>query len=150
MEVILTYDIETIPQIKLSLIQEEELEKRLKRHIKYNSLTEATDIDSARSMLMGTNPFFGEVVVIGLRMDKPETGDDYSPPSRYASFDSFGHRGFTGTIAWADPTFNLVFVFLSNRIYPDIDNSKLIDFNIRKRINDVVYESMWSFEKQFN
>jgi len=86
----------------------------------------------------------------GLGWDKPETGDAYSPPSRYASFDSFGHRGFTGTIAWADPTFNLVFVFLSNRIYPDMENSKLIDFNIRKRIHDVVYESMWSFEKQYN
>jgi len=41
-------------------------------------------------------------------------------------------------------------VFLSNRIYPDMDNTKLIDFNIRKRIHDVVYESIWSFEKQYN
>lgn len=86
----------------------------------------------------------------GLGWDKPENGDNYNPASRYAAFDSFGHSGFTGTIVWADPTFNLVFVFLSNRIYPNIDNNKLIDFNIRKRINDVVYESMWSFEKQYN
>ena len=86
----------------------------------------------------------------GLGWDKPEKGDDYNPASQYASFDSFGHRGFTGTIAWADPTFNLVFVFLSNRIYPDAGNNKLIDFNIRKRIHDVVYESIWSFEKQYN
>ena len=86
----------------------------------------------------------------GLGWDKPENGDEYNPASRYAAFDSFGHSGFTGTIVWADPTFNLIFVFLSNRIYPNIDNSKLIDFNIRKRINDVVYESIWSFDKQFN
>jgi len=86
----------------------------------------------------------------GLGWDKPEKGDDYNPASRYASFDSFGHSGFTGTIAWADPTFDLIFVFLSNRIYPDMNNGKLIDFNIRKRIQDVVYESIWNFEKQYN
>ena len=86
----------------------------------------------------------------GLGWDKPEKGDDYNPASRYASFDSFGHSGFTGTIAWADPTFNLIFVFLSNRIYPDMNNGKLIDFNIRKRIQDVVYESMWNYEKRYN
>ncbi len=85
----------------------------------------------------------------GLGWDKPEKGDGYNPPSRYASFDSFGHRGFTGTITWADPTFNLVFVFLSNRIYPDMNNSKLANYNIRKRIHDVVYESMWSYEKHY-
>ncbi len=86
----------------------------------------------------------------GLGWDKPDKDDGYSPPSRYAGFNSFGHRGFTGTIAWADPTFNLVFVFLSNRIYPDMGNSKLVSLNIRKRIHDVVYESMWNFEKQYN
>lgn len=86
----------------------------------------------------------------GLGWDKPEREEEYSPASRYASHDSFGHRGFTGTIGWADPTFNLIFVFLSNRIYPDVANSKLGDFNIRERIHDVVYESMWNFEKQFS
>lgn len=86
----------------------------------------------------------------GLGWDKPEKGDEYNPASRYASFDSFGHSGFTGTVSWADPTFNLVFVFLSNRIYPDMDNNKLSDLNVRKRIQDIVYESMWSFEKKFN
>ncbi len=86
----------------------------------------------------------------GLGWDKPEKGDEYNPASRYASFNTFGHRGFTGTVAWADPTFNLVYIFLSNRIYPDMGNNKLSKLNIRKRIQDVVYESMWSFEKQHN
>ncbi|MCG8311498.1 MAG: serine hydrolase [Cytophagales bacterium] len=86
----------------------------------------------------------------GLGWDKPERRDGYNPASRYASPDSFGHRGFTGTIAWADPTFDLVFVFLSNRIYPKSSNIKLINFNIRKRIHDVVYESIWNFEKTYN
>ena len=86
----------------------------------------------------------------GLGWDKPEKGEDYNPASRYASFDSFGHSGFTGTVVWADPTFDLVFVFLSNRVYPNSSNGKLIDFNIRKRIHDVVYESIWNYEKIYN
>jgi len=86
----------------------------------------------------------------GLGWDKPEKRDEYNPASRYASQNSFGHRGFTGTIAWADPAFDLVIVFLSNRIYPKMNNGKLLDFNIRKRIQDVVYESIWDFEKLYN
>jgi CubicO group peptidase (beta-lactamase class C family) len=86
----------------------------------------------------------------GLGWDKPEKGDEYNPASRYASFDAFGHSGFTGTVVWADPTFDLIFVFLSNRIYPDSNNGKLVEFNIRKRIHDVVYESMWNFEKFYH
>ncbi len=84
----------------------------------------------------------------GLGWDKPEKGSGEHPASRYASFESFGHTGFTGTLVWADPTFNLVFVFLSNRVYPDATNNKLTTFNIRKRMHDIVYESIWSFEKQ--
>jgi CubicO group peptidase (beta-lactamase class C family) len=83
----------------------------------------------------------------GLGWDKPERHDDLNPVSRYASMSSYGHRGFTGTIVWADPTFNLIFVFLSNRVYPNARNTKLIDYNVRKRIQDLVYESIWDFEK---
>ena len=86
----------------------------------------------------------------GLGWDKPEKEEEYNPASRYSSFKSFGHRGFTGTIAWADPTFHIVFVFLSNRIFPDAENKKLIDFNIRERIHDIVYEAMWNYEKIHN
>jgi len=87
----------------------------------------------------------------GLGWDKPEKREDeFSPVSRYASHESFGHTGFTGTIAWADPTFDLVFVFLSNRIYPDMSNKKLNQYNIRTRLQDVVYESIWNFQKTHN
>jgi CubicO group peptidase (beta-lactamase class C family)/beta-glucosidase-like glycosyl hydrolase len=86
----------------------------------------------------------------GLGWDKPEKRDEYNPASRYASQRSFGHMGFTGTIVWADPAFDLIYVFLSNRIYPDAGNTKLADFDIRKRIQDVVYESIWNYEKQYN
>ncbi|PIE85881.1 MAG: hypothetical protein CSA05_03460 [Bacteroidia bacterium] len=56
--------------------------------------------------------------------------------------ESYGHTGFTGTIAWVDPKSKLVYVFLSNRIHPSIKNRKLIDMNIRSKIHRLVYEAM--------
>ncbi len=86
----------------------------------------------------------------GLGWDKPDLKDDLSPTSHYASPKTYGHQGFTGTAIWVDPTFNLIFVFLSNRVHPDASNFKLIEYNVRKRIQDLIYESIWSFEKVHN
>ncbi len=74
-----------------------------------------------------------------LGWDKPDTTVENS--SKYASERAFGHSGFTGTIVWADPEYDLVYVFLSNRVYPDAQNNKLIQNNIRTRIHDIMYES---------
>ena len=65
-----------------------------------------------------------------------------------ASPESFGHSGFTGTFAWVDPAHDLVYVFLSNRVYPTRNNSKLSDLNIRTRIHQVVYDAIREGEKQ--
>ena len=81
----------------------------------------------------------------GVGWDKPLQSHWYGPTSQYASPDTFGHTGFTGTAVWADPQFDLIFVFLSNRIHPDAGNRKLIKNNIRTRIQDVIYESIWSY-----
>lgn len=62
--------------------------------------------------------------------------------SRFCTDQSFGHTGFTGTMVWVDPSFDLIFVFLSNRIYPDSSNYKLNQKNIRTRIQDVIYEAI--------
>lgn len=62
--------------------------------------------------------------------------------SQYSSPNSFGHTGFTGTSIWADPQNEVIFVFLSNRIYPDAGNYKLIENNIRTTIQDILYESI--------
>ena len=58
------------------------------------------------------------------------------------SEDSFGHSGFTGTFTWADPETEIIFVFLSNRTFPSMDNRKLIDQNIRTRMQKLLYESI--------
>lgn len=85
----------------------------------------------------------------GVGWDKP-TESPNGPTSRYASFDTFGHTGFTGTATWADPEFGLVYVFLSNRINPLASNRKLITENIRTRIHDLIYESIWSYNRSFH
>jgi CubicO group peptidase (beta-lactamase class C family) len=61
-----------------------------------------------------------------------------------ASPQSFGHSGFTGTLAWADPTTGINYVFLSNRVCPSQDNWKLRDMNIRTEIQRVIYEAVKS------
>ena len=55
----------------------------------------------------------------GLGWDKPVLGEWNSPTSRFASPETFGHTGFTGTCLWVDPAFDLVYIFLSNRVFPD-------------------------------
>ena len=59
-----------------------------------------------------------------------------------ASLSSFGHSGFTGTYTWIDPEYDLVYVFLSNRVYPTRNNSKISDANIRTGINEVIYQAI--------
>lgn len=68
--------------------------------------------------------------------------------SKYASEESFGHSGFTGTLVWADPKYNLVYIFLSNRIYPDPQNYKLIESNTRTKIHNLMYESFLNVRKE--
>jgi len=64
-----------------------------------------------------------------------------------ASSVSFGHSGFTGTLAWADPKDDVIVVFLSNRVNPDQENWKLRDMGIRTKIQHVVYEAVNSRKK---
>jgi len=77
----------------------------------------------------------------GLGWDKPDP-DGNGPTSNMASAATFGHTGFTGTGAWVDPQNQLIYIFLSNRVYPDAGNSKLVKYNIRTRIHDVIYKSI--------
>jgi CubicO group peptidase (beta-lactamase class C family) len=77
----------------------------------------------------------------GLGFDKPEVDPKKpSPAGKLVSPMAFGHSGFTGTCAWADPKYNLVYVFLSNRIQPSAENKKLANMDVRTRIQDAIYE----------
>jgi CubicO group peptidase (beta-lactamase class C family) len=55
---------------------------------------------------------------------------------------SFGHSGFTGTYAWADPDKEIVYVFLANRTYPSAANNLLLKENIRTEIQRLIYEAI--------
>lgn len=82
----------------------------------------------------------------GMGWDKPILGKNEGPTSRFASKSTFGHSGFTGTAVWADPEEELIYIFLSNRVFPDAENAKLIQWNIRTDIQDIIYNSIWNFK----
>ncbi len=77
----------------------------------------------------------------GAGFDKPQLGKS-GPTCGCASMKSFGHTGFTGTMAWADPEKDLIYVFLSNRTYPDADDNKLSKANTREDIQQVIYDAL--------
>lgn len=75
----------------------------------------------------------------GLGFDRPDPAKQY--PSRFASAQSYGHSGYTGTFVWVDPATDMICIILTNRVYPEvIDNvNTLLRMNIRGRILDQVY-----------
>jgi CubicO group peptidase (beta-lactamase class C family) len=77
----------------------------------------------------------------GLGFDKPQL-DGSGPTCLCVSPRSFGHTGFTGTFAWADPESGIVLVFLSNRVYPDASVNKLAQMGIRTQLQEVVQSAL--------
>ena len=77
----------------------------------------------------------------GLGFDRWDPKSKYGFPSRLASSETYGHTGYTGTCVWVDPKYNLVYIFLSNRVNPTVTN-KLSKLNIRERIQDEIYEAI--------
>lgn len=89
----------------------------------------------------------------GLGFDKPYPNNKMRDaletfPAASASISSFGHTGFTGTFAWADPKNQLIFIFLSNRIYPTRDNKRLILLNIRPLLHEEIYRCANTFHRE--
>lgn len=77
----------------------------------------------------------------GVGFDKPQLGTE-GPTCGCASMTSFGHTGFTGTMAWADPENEIVYIFLSNRTFPNDPKNMLSKENIREDIQKVIYEAI--------
>lgn len=78
----------------------------------------------------------------GMGFDKPliEYDSLRSSVAKGVSPESFGHTGYTGTLVWADPANDLLFVFLSNRVHPTRDNRKIYTLNVRPKIHNLVYD----------
>lgn len=84
----------------------------------------------------------------GLGFDKPNlvyTGPSHNT-ARDASKASFGHTGFTGTFAWMDPENGLLYIFLSNRVDPTRDNTRLYRLNTRTEVQQVLYDALEGWE----
>ncbi len=81
----------------------------------------------------------------GLGFDKPLLNNDSKEideayPARSASAASFGHSGFTGTFVWMDPAYRVLYIFLSNRVFPTRENVALYDLNVRTAIQQILYD----------
>lgn len=79
----------------------------------------------------------------GLGFDKPKLEnreDDSCSPD--ASMSSFGHSGYTGTFTWADPESGILFVFMSNRVYPTRENRLIYELNVRPSIHQAIYDAI--------
>ena len=90
--------------------------------------------------------YHSEISRRGLGFDKPEK-DNYDRkepyPSLSASPETYGHTGFTGIGWWVDPKYNLVFIFLSNRVNsPGPNYNKLGNLNIRAKVQEAIYKAM--------
>ena len=89
----------------------------------------------------------------GLGFDKPYLNNSQkvladSYPNPEVSASSFGHSGFTGTFVWADPEHELVFIFLSNRVFPSRTHTAIYDLNIRPRLMQVFYKELLVLESE--
>jgi beta-N-acetylhexosaminidase len=118
----------------------------------------ATDLASIMQIFLKNGDYGGQIL-FDESIRKDYTRKQYENNRRGAGFDrprskgggtcdilasneSFGHSGFTGTLAWADPENDIIFVFLSNRVHPDQENWKIRDMNIRTDIQHVIYQAL--------
>jgi CubicO group peptidase (beta-lactamase class C family) len=79
----------------------------------------------------------------GLGFDKPEMRTNKSSPTSLSTpASTYGHTGFTGTSFWIDPDNNLIYIFLSNRVYEKRTHTQLMSMGIRQRIQEEIYKAM--------
>ena len=76
----------------------------------------------------------------GLGFDKPLLHGTGGSACDEATKQSYGHTGFTGTMVWVDPEYDMIYVFLSNRVYPNSSPNRLAQMNIRTQIQSELYK----------
>ena len=77
-----------------------------------------------------------------LGFDTPSYDKKSSVLPVFAGMKTFGHQGYTGTVVWCDPDSKLIYIFLSNRVYPDSEPNKLAKSKIRLTVHDAIYKSL--------
>ncbi len=86
--------------------------------------------------------FASDGVRKGVGFDKPQINESEKATCGCVSDSSFGHSGFTGTYTWADPESEIVYVFLSNRVFPTSANMDLVNYNIRTEIQQLIQDAI--------
>ncbi len=85
----------------------------------------------------------------GLGFDMKELNEDKTlNVAEECSEKAFGHLGFTGTSVFADPEHDLVFIFLSNRTFPTMENKVFNRKNYRPRIQSIAYRSIFAYDAE--
>jgi len=116
--------------------------KLMHLYLKKGTLAGKTYFQSADLEAMTGYVFPEEKNRRGIAFDKLDLDPKIANGPRLASPQSYGHSGFTGTFTWIDPVHNLVYVFLSNRVYPTRDNGKISTMNIRTEVGNAIYQAM--------
>ena len=115
--------------------------KVLQLFLQKGSYSKKLFFDEENFNLFNFRHFEDEKVRRGIGFDKPELDPDDPNTCGCVSESSFGHYGFTGSMAWVDPEKEIIYVFLSNRTYPDESNNSLSEFNIRTELQKIVHEA---------
>jgi len=80
---------------------------------------------------------------LGFDKPNPDISDEKNKfPATNASLESYGQAGFTGTFTWMDPESQLLFIFLSNRVYPNRSHSAISDLKIRSAMHQAIYDAI--------
>lgn len=115
----------------------------------YQMLLNGGEMNGVRYLKKATIDSFtaysSEISRRGLGFDKPEKDNATRPdsyPAKSVSPLTFGHTGFTGTCVWVDPAYNLIYIFLSNRVSPNGENNKLLKMNVRSNIQEIIYKAI--------
>jgi len=119
-----------------------DLAKELQMHLNKGYYGGRRYISDTTEMVFNKRYFAKDSVRRGLGWDKPQFKDQPGPTFEEISPKSFGHQGFTGTMVWADPEEQIVYIFLSNRTFPTMKNRLLYKLNIRSEVQRRIYEAI--------
>ncbi len=119
-----------------------DLAKELQMHLNKGYYGGKRYISDTTEMVFNKRYFAKDSVRRGLGWDKPQFKDQPGPTFEEISPKSFGHQGFTGTMVWADPEEQIVYIFLSNRTFPTMKNRLLYKLNIRSEVQRRIYEAI--------
>ena len=81
-------------------------------------------------------------VILGGGIQSAQLDPEIKATCGCVSDESFGHSGFTGAYTWADPESEILYVFLSNRVFPTMENTGLVDEDIRTKIQQIIQDAI--------